>query len=34
VAPTLPAAPEGVQIKNEDQQTKVEGYQDPVTATF
>jgi len=34
VAPTLPVAPEGVQIKNEDQQTKVEGYQDPVTATF
>jgi hypothetical protein len=34
VAPILPAAPEGVQIKNEDQQTKVEGYQDPVTATF
>jgi hypothetical protein len=34
VAPTLPANPEGVQIKNEDQQTKAEGYQDPVTATF
>lgn len=33
-SPVVPAAPEGVQVKPEDQQSKVNGYQDPVTATF
>jgi len=33
-APIVPATPEGAQGKVEDHQSKVEGYQDPVTATF
>lgn len=32
--PVVPATPEGVQVKPEDQQSKLDGYQDPVTATF
>ncbi|MBA2405595.1 MAG: hypothetical protein H0V66_12535 [Bdellovibrionales bacterium] len=32
--PVAPSAPEGAKGKSEDQQSKAEGYQDPVTATF
>lgn len=32
--PVVPAIPEGVQGQPEDQQSRLGGYQDPVTATF